>query len=114
MPFMILGAKKANLSTECVAELTDLIHMMKKGNDTLVCREAYLVYSIHDVDYQSFHNDLILILSVNGGKDQYMHLRCYDRLKSKPTAPGGAVHRIRLDEHCRIDDVNGNNYYTRY
>lgn len=112
MPFVILDAKKVVLNNEAFVKLMPIITKKKGPLTNWQLQEVYQLAS----DSFMANNTLIVILSVNGQPSQFIHLWGEDiqpMLDDFNPQVYSTTHRVRLDQHCRIDGER-DTYYTRY
>ena len=116
MPFVIYKAKRAKLTPTLFPQVTRILRKKKRNLDNICLKDVYVLDADDAGELLTAKGTLIVLLSVNGGPVQFIHLwggDIRDMLDALHPEFYDTDHRVRLDHECRIDDFRGV-VYTRY
>lgn len=109
MPYMIYPAKLVIRDLDAIAQVMAMIRIRKPSDAPLTINEIYII--------DESPKSILVILEVGIDKPQFIHLWQKD-IRSLIDAFNPRVHssehKIRLDQHCRIDEFSHDKYFTRY
>lgn len=116
MPFVVYKAKRAKLTPTLFPKVTRILRKKKRNLDNICLKDVYVLDADDAGELLTAKGTLIVLLSVNGGPVQFIHLwggDIRDMLDALHPEFYDTDHRVRLDHECRIDDFRGV-VYTRY
>lgn len=109
MPYMIYSAKRVVKDPDILSQVEEMIRTLKPTAKGFTIKDIYCVDEVV--------KSIVVILDADAHRPQFIHLWAKEirpLIDAFNPSRHPEEHRIRLDQHCRVDNFNHDCYYERY